>query len=196
MPGTGARRRAAASGRGGRAPSKGGTSPDGALGSQRCSTRSSSPHCHVPPQGHLPHPSPSARASTPRPTDRWDVSRTGLEAGPVLVVLCIGQEDPPAPVADTVGAGTALTADRHAALARVRPQSCVGQLGQVSFCGVTDPTSVTQVQPGGSPSSLEPVDVIGSSFPLEATGEAPTAVGTKYPPHPPPCEPHLNWTFS
>jgi hypothetical protein len=34
---------------------------------------------------------------------------------------------------------------------------------------------VTQVQPGGSPSSVEHVDVIGSSFPLEATGKAPTA---------------------
>jgi len=37
--------------------------------------------------------------------------------------------------------------------------------------GVTDPTSVTQVQPGGSPSSLERVEVIGSSFPFEATGK-------------------------
>src|ERR1700733_635642 len=70
-------------------------------------------------------------ALTNRPLD---ASRTGLEAGPVLVVLCIGQEDHPAPVADTVGAGDGPDGRPARAPARVRPQTCVGQLGQVSFC--------------------------------------------------------------
>jgi hypothetical protein len=47
---------------------------------------------------------------------------------------------------------------------------------RVIFCAASPtPTSVMQVQPGGSPSSVERVDVIGSSFPLKATGIAPTA---------------------
>jgi len=37
--------------------------------------------------------------------------------------------------------------------------------------GVTGPTSVTQTQPGGSPSSVERVEIIGSSFPFEAAGQ-------------------------
>jgi hypothetical protein len=37
------------------------------------------------------------------------------------------------------------------------------------------PTSVTPVQPGGSPSSVERVDDINSSFPVGATAGAPVA---------------------
>ena len=56
---------------------------------------------------------------------------------------------------------------------------------------------MTQAQPGGSPSSLERVDVIGSSFPLEATDGCPLPllsssiclIGS-------PCEPHANRTFA
>jgi hypothetical protein len=41
-------------------------------------------------------------------------------------------------------------------------------------CAAASPTStpVTRFQPGGSPSSVEHVDVIGSSFPLRATAES------------------------
>jgi hypothetical protein len=73
--------------------------------------------------------------------------------------------------------GTALTADRHAHQREFGLNHASGNWPGELLRGVTDPTSVTQVQPGGSPSSLERVEVIGSSFPLEATGERPTAVG-------------------
>jgi hypothetical protein len=72
--------------------------------------------------------------------------------------------------------GTALTADRHAHRREFGLNHASGNWPRDLLRGITDPTSATQVQPGGSPSSVERVDVIGSSFPLEATGETPTAI--------------------
>ena len=115
----------------------------------------------------------------------------------MLVVLCIGQEADPAPAADTVGAGAALSAGRHTHRRERGLNHAPGNLPGELLRGVTEPTSVTQVQPGGSPSSVERVDGIGSSFPLGATAGAPVAaMALKYPPHSPPCEPHANWAFA
>ena len=60
--------------------------------------------------------------------------------------------------------------------ARARPQNIRRTSHQaVTLAASPKPTSVTHVQRGGSASSVEPVDGIGSSFPLEATSGAPVA---------------------
>src|SRR5271156_4246033 len=55
--------------------------------------------------------------------------------------------------------------------------SCIRRTSRQADCpgAPPKPTSVTQPQPGGSASSVEPVDCIGSSFPLGATAGGPFA---------------------
>ena len=77
--------------------------------------------------------------------------------------------------------------------------SCIRRTSRQADCSGAPPkpTSVTQPQPGGSDSSVELVDGIGSSFPLGATAGAPVAArSVQYPPRPPPCEPQANRAFA
>ena len=65
-------------------------------------------------------------------------------------------------------------------------------------CSAAPPASmpVTRVQSGGLPSSVEPVDVIGSSFPLGATDLVRGRSRSQYLPRVPRCEPLLTWLFA
>ena len=65
-------------------------------------------------------------------------------------------------------------------------------------CSAAPPASspVTRVQSGGSPSSVERVDVIGSSFPLRRRTLARSRSAFQYLPRAPPCEPLVTWPFA
>ena len=65
-------------------------------------------------------------------------------------------------------------------------------------CAAAPPTStsVTRVQSGGSPSSVERVDVIGSSFPMGQRAISRSRSFCKYLPRGLRCEPLLTWPFA
>jgi hypothetical protein len=65
-------------------------------------------------------------------------------------------------------------------------------------CSAAPPAStpVTRFQSGGSPSSVERVDVIGSSFPLGATSTRPQPLYCQYLPRALLCEPLVTWLFA
>ena len=115
----------------------------------------------------------------------------------LLVVLRSSCAQSVAPACGAVGAGAALSAGRHTHR-RERGHLHTPDFTPSGLLGAPPkPTSVTHPQPGGSASSVEPVDCIGSSFPLGATAGAPVAARCfQYPPRPPPCEPHANWAFA
>jgi len=63
-----------------------------------------------------------------------------------------------------MGAGAALSAGRHTHRREHGLNSCTGLPPRGCSQASPTPTSVTQSQPGGPSSSVELVDVIGSSF--------------------------------
>src|ERR1019366_2864320 len=137
---------------------------------------SSSPHCHEtnPPGTNLRVPPDLTRTHTnvgrrTRPT--WRRTGPTPKVGPALVCsMCLSDNSTRhRPTASY--AGVALPADRNThRLKRGRIRRALRR----ASCAAASPTSasVTQFQSGGSPSSVEHVDVIGSSFPLRATAES------------------------
>jgi len=94
-------------------------------------------------------------------------------------------------------AGVDLLADRHTHRRKRGLNSYAGHLASGS-CSAAPPTSasVTRAQSGGSPSSVEHVDVIGSSFPLTATAESSVAYWNQYLPQRNEGEPLMNCSFA
>ena len=137
---------------------------------------------------------PAAREG---PAQRPVLTRSVALLWILLVVLRTLRVQSVAPACGAVGAGAALSAGRHThrrerGLLHTPDFTPGGLLG----CA-TETDSVTPPQRGGSASSVEPVDCIGSSFPVGATAGAPVAArSSQYPPRRRPCEPHANWVFA
>ena len=123
-------------------------------------------------------------------------TRTGptLAAGPVLVFqMCLAQLNTASPT--TLCARVALSANRNTH----RPKrGHIRRARHRASCAAAPPTStsVTRVQSGGLPSSVEHVDTIGSSFPFRQRRSLPSPISTQYLPLSHRREPHLNCTFA
>jgi len=114
----------------------------------------------------------------------------------LLVMLRCSVRSPWLPVCGAVGAGPLVGRPAHAP-ARTRPRSYAGLHTKLTARRRTAADIVTQPQPGGSASSFERVDAIGSSFPLGATAGAPVAARFQFSIHPAlPCEPTANRAFA
>ena len=165
---------------------------------------SSSPHCHhtrgSPPilrPGSLPHQSTSATRPRVHPHHSAAAREQDRPRGPALysclwIVHTAHRHQPSAfwvrgsrsrPTGTRTGA-SAATVKRRASRRR--------------SCSAAPPASVpvTRVQSGGLPSSVEPVDVIGSSFPLGATDLVRSRSRSQYLPRVLRCEPLLTWLFA